>query len=39
MNKATAGGLVLTTLGVVYGDIGTGPLYAFKEAFGAQALR
>jgi KUP system potassium uptake protein len=36
--KATAG-LTLAALGVVYGDIGTSPLYAFKEAFaGAHAL-
>jgi KUP system potassium uptake protein len=26
--------LTLTALGVVYGDIGTSPLYAIKEAFG-----
>ncbi|MEO6528566.1 MAG: potassium transporter Kup [Gemmatimonadaceae bacterium] len=26
--------LMLTTLGVVYGDIGTSPLYTIKEAFG-----
>ncbi|MDB6053553.1 MAG: potassium transporter Kup [Verrucomicrobiales bacterium] len=26
-------GLVLSALGVVYGDIGTSPLYAFKECF------
>ena len=26
--------LTLSALGVVYGDIGTSPLYAFKEAFG-----
>jgi len=26
--------LTLTALGVVYGDIGTSPLYALKEAFG-----
>ncbi|MBL8244873.1 MAG: potassium transporter Kup [Rhodanobacteraceae bacterium] len=26
-------GLVLAALGIVYGDIGTSPLYAFKEAF------
>ena len=26
--------LILSALGVVYGDIGTSPLYAFKEAFG-----
>ena len=32
-----AGGLTLTigSLGVVYGDIGTSPLYAFKEALSA----
>ena len=36
--KATAG-LTLAALGVVYGDIGTSPLYAFKEAFaGSHAL-
>jgi KUP system potassium uptake protein len=28
------GVLTLTALGVVYGDIGTSPLYAVKEAFG-----
>jgi KUP system potassium uptake protein len=27
------GPLMLAALGVVYGDIGTSPLYAFKEAF------
>jgi len=33
------GVLVLAALGVVYGDIGTSPLYAFKEAFaGAHGL-
>ena len=31
--QATAG-LTVAALGVVYGDIGTSPLYAFKEAFG-----
>jgi KUP system potassium uptake protein len=36
--QATAG-LTFAALGVVYGDIGTSPLYAFKEAFaGAHAL-
>src|SRR5215210_277910 len=36
--KATAG-LTLAALGIVYGDIGTSPLYAFKEAFaGTHAL-
>jgi KUP system potassium uptake protein len=28
--------LALAALGVVYGDIGTSPLYAFKEAFAGQ---
>lgn len=28
-----AGALVLTALGVVFGDIGTSPLYAFRECF------
>ncbi len=33
------GALTLAALGVVYGDIGTSPLYAFKEAFtGAHGL-
>jgi KUP system potassium uptake protein len=37
--KAGTGALALAALGVVYGDIGTSPLYAFKEAFtGAHAL-
>ncbi|MBI5461376.1 MAG: potassium transporter Kup [Gammaproteobacteria bacterium] len=31
--KPGIGLLALTALGVVYGDIGTSPLYAFKEAF------
>jgi len=26
--------LTLAALGIVYGDIGTGPLYALKEVFG-----
>jgi KUP system potassium uptake protein len=30
---AATGALSLAALGVVYGDIGTSPLYAFKEAF------
>ncbi len=38
-SKPAAGALALAALGVVYGDIGTSPLYAFKEAFnGAHAL-
>ncbi len=37
--KAPSGTLALAALGVVYGDIGTSPLYAFKEAFnGPHAL-
>ena len=28
--------LTLTALGVVYGDVGTSPLYTIKEAFGAE---
>jgi KUP system potassium uptake protein len=37
--KAGTGALALAALGVVYGDIGTSPLYAFKEAFtGPHAL-
>ncbi|GMA78867.1 hypothetical protein GCM10025880_52840 [Methylorubrum aminovorans] len=28
-------GLLIATLGVVYGDIGTSPLYALKEAVRA----
>ena len=32
-NKTATGALALAALGVVYGDIGTSPLYAFKEAF------
>jgi len=31
--KSSLGALTLAALGVVYGDIGTSPLYAFKEAF------
>lgn len=30
--------LVLAALGVVFGDIGTSPLYSFREAFGHGAL-
>jgi KUP system potassium uptake protein len=37
--NAGTGALSLAALGVVYGDIGTSPLYAFKEAFtGPHAL-
>lgn len=38
-SRSSLAGLALAALGVVYGDIGTSPLYAFKEAFhGAHAL-
>ncbi|MEJ1938548.1 KUP/HAK/KT family potassium transporter, partial [Nostoc sp. NIES-2111] len=30
-------GLMLGSIGVVYGDIGTSPLYAFKESMAAAA--
>lgn len=33
MKKASLAGLVLGALGVVYGDIGTSPLYALNEVF------
>jgi KUP system potassium uptake protein len=32
-NRSRLGALAAGALGVVYGDIGTSPLYAFKEAF------
>ncbi|HMN81308.1 MAG TPA: potassium transporter Kup [Burkholderiaceae bacterium] len=34
--KSGRGGLTLAALGVVFGDIGTSPLYAFKEAFSGR---
>ncbi|MEK9776019.1 MAG: KUP/HAK/KT family potassium transporter [Quisquiliibacterium sp.] len=38
-DEARRGGLMLAALGIVYGDIGTSPLYAFREAFsGEQAI-
>ena len=36
-SAAKSGGLVIGALGVVYGDIGTSPLYAFEEAFTEEA--
>jgi KUP system potassium uptake protein len=33
--KSSTSALTLAALGVVYGDIGTSPLYAFREAFAA----
>ncbi len=39
VNHPRLAGLAVGALGVVYGDIGTSPLYAFKEAFtGPHAL-
>ncbi|MEP7099231.1 MAG: KUP/HAK/KT family potassium transporter, partial [Burkholderiales bacterium] len=32
-NKSGLAGLMLAAIGVVYGDIGTSPLYALKEVF------
>src|SRR3954466_10453859 len=32
--EAAKGGLVRGALGIVFGDIGTSPLYAMKEVFG-----
>src|SRR3954454_11880796 len=32
--EAAKAGLVLGALGIVFGDIGTSPLYAMKEVFG-----
>ena len=37
-DKTTTSALALAALGVVYGDIGTSPLYAFKEAFAGGHL-
>ncbi|MDD2686671.1 MAG: potassium transporter Kup [Gallionella sp.] len=37
-NKTATSALALAALGVVYGDIGTSPLYAFKEAFAGGHL-
>lgn len=37
LNKVTAGGLILT-LGIIYGDIGTSPLYVMKAIMGAQPI-
>lgn len=38
-NKATPWFLALTALGIVYGDIGTSPLYAFSVALNATGHR
>src|SRR3569833_2464516 len=33
VSRKTTAGVILGTIGVVYGDIGTSPLYAIKECF------
>ena len=38
LSKVTLGGL-LVTLGIIYGDIGTSPLYVMKAIMGAEAIR
>ncbi|MBC8012719.1 MAG: potassium transporter Kup [Methyloceanibacter sp.] len=38
VNKDFKPGLAIAALGVVYGDIGTSPLYAFRESLAAHAL-
>ena len=35
MSASRRGGLALAALGVVFGDIGTSPLYAFQTVFAA----
>jgi len=37
LNKVTIGGLLLT-LGIIYGDIGTSPLYVMRAIMGAQPI-
>ena len=37
LNKVTFGGL-LVTLGIIYGDIGTSPLYVMKSVVGDKAI-
>jgi KUP system potassium uptake protein len=37
-HKAGMGALAIGALGIVYGDIGTSPLYAFREAFEEHQL-
>ena len=33
MNRRKSAGLIVCALGVVFGDIGTSPLYALRECF------
>lgn len=37
LNKITLGGLIVT-LGIIYGDIGTSPLYVLKEIVGTEKI-
>ena len=37
LNKITLGGLIVT-LGIIYGDIGTSPLYVLKAIVGAEPI-
>lgn len=37
LNKITLGGLIVT-LGIIYGDIGTSPLYVLKAIIGAEPI-
>ena len=37
-DKSKFNSLALAALGVVYGDIGTSPLYALKEVFGLSLI-
>ena len=37
LNKITLAGL-LVTLGIIYGDIGTSPLYVFKSIIGERKI-
>lgn len=37
LNKITLGGLIIS-LGIIYGDIGTSPLYVMKEILGGEAI-
>src|ERR1043165_5402125 len=38
LSKATLGGL-LVTLGIIYGDIGTSPLYVMKAIVGSEPIK
>jgi KUP system potassium uptake protein len=38
-HQGSLGKLMLGAVGVVYGDIGTSPLYAFRETFAAHGGR